>query len=187
MSASSREPPCAQPALAGRLARKRPTAPATSSARIRRATTEGVRKLSRRKCGERVADPVLVARDDRGVRDRQAERVAEQRGDREPVGEAADQPRLGEGADEAPGRMERRRGRVAAMNTAAMPASIAVASARMPRAPLCAGLRRPRPAAETGSCRLNNRRRPLVQAAAGRCPTPPACGAGALGVLRRRW
>ena len=55
--------------------------------------------------GERVADPVLVARHDRGVRDRHAERVAEQGGHREPIGDAADQPRLGEGADEAPGRM----------------------------------------------------------------------------------
>ncbi len=51
---------------------------------------------------ETVADPVLVARDDRGVRDRQAERVAEQGGDREPVGEPADHRRLGECADEAP-------------------------------------------------------------------------------------
>ncbi len=49
--------------------------------------------------GERLADPVLVARDDRGVRDGQAERVAEQRGDREPVGEAADHRRLGECLD----------------------------------------------------------------------------------------
>ena len=51
--------------------------------------------------GERLADPVLVARDDRGVRDRQAERMAEQGGDREPVGEAADHRRLGEGLDVA--------------------------------------------------------------------------------------
>ena len=49
--------------------------------------------------GERFADPVLVARDDRGVRDRQAERVAEQGGDREPVGKAADHRRFGEGLD----------------------------------------------------------------------------------------
>ena len=82
-------------------ARKRPTAPATSRLRIRRATTPGIRKLSRRKRGEGVADAVLVARDDRGVRDRQAERVAEQRGDREPVGEAADHGRLGECLDPA--------------------------------------------------------------------------------------
>ena len=49
--------------------------------------------------GQRFADPVLVARDDRGVRDRQAERVAEQSGDREPVGEPADHRRLGERLD----------------------------------------------------------------------------------------
>ena len=53
--------------------------------------------------GERVADPVLVARDDRRVRDRQAERVAEQRGNGEPVGNAADHRRFGKGAHEAPG------------------------------------------------------------------------------------
>ena len=49
--------------------------------------------------GQRLADAVLVARDDRGVRDRQAERVAEQGGDREPVGQAADHRRLGERLD----------------------------------------------------------------------------------------
>ena len=46
---------------------------------------------------ERLADPILIARDDRGVRDGQAKRVAEQRRDGEPVGEAADHGRLGEG------------------------------------------------------------------------------------------
>ncbi len=57
--------------------------------------------------GEGVADPVLVARHDRGVGDRDAERMAEQGGDREPVGDAADQAGFREGADEAPGRMLR--------------------------------------------------------------------------------
>ena len=47
-----------------------------------------------------------VGGDDRGVRDGQAERMAEQGGDREPVGDAADQAGLGEGAHESPGRME---------------------------------------------------------------------------------
>ena len=61
--------------------------------------------------GEGLADPVLVARDDRGVRDRDAERMAEQGGDREPVGEAADHRRLGERLDEA----ERRIGFVEAV------------------------------------------------------------------------
>ncbi len=50
---------------------------------------------------QRVADAVLVFGHDRGVRDRQPERAAEQRGDREPVGEAADQRRLGESAQVA--------------------------------------------------------------------------------------
>ena len=50
---------------------------------------------------QRAAEPVLLARDDGGVRDRQAERVAEQRGDREPVGDAADEPGLGGGFQQA--------------------------------------------------------------------------------------
>ena len=87
------------------LASQRPAAPATSSRRIRRATTRGDQEIVAQEIGERVADPVLVARDDRGVRDRQAERVAEQRGHREPVGQPADHRRFGKGADKAPGRM----------------------------------------------------------------------------------
>ncbi len=106
MSASSREPPSRSRPSPGGWLRKRPIAPATSTLRIRRATTEGVRKLSLRKLGEGGADPVLVAGNDRGVRDGEAERVAEQGGHREPVGDAADQPGLGEGADEAPGGMQ---------------------------------------------------------------------------------
>ena len=39
---------------------------------------------------KRVADPVLVSRDDGRVRDWQAERMAKQRRDGEPVGHAAD-------------------------------------------------------------------------------------------------
>ena len=46
---------------------------------------------------ERRAQPLLLVRDDGGVRDRHAERVAEQRGDREPVGDAADEAGLGRG------------------------------------------------------------------------------------------
>ncbi len=42
------------------------------------------------------ADVVLARRDDRRVRDRQAQRPPEQRHDREPVGEAADQRGFGE-------------------------------------------------------------------------------------------
>ena len=98
MSAIRREAPARMrvPSPAG-VWRKRPAAPATSMLRIRRATTDGIRKFSLEEVGERLADPVLVARDDRGVRDRQAERMAEQRGDREPVGKAADHRRFGEG------------------------------------------------------------------------------------------
>ena len=40
---------------------------------------------------ERLAEPFLLVRDDGGVRDREAERVAEQGGDGEPVGDAADE------------------------------------------------------------------------------------------------
>jgi hypothetical protein len=39
------------------------------------------------------AEPGLLVGDDGGVRDGQAERVAEQRGDGEPVGDAADEAR----------------------------------------------------------------------------------------------
>src|SRR3546814_987167 len=42
-----------------------------------------------------LADAVLVAGDNGGMRDRQAERVTEQGGDGEPVGQPADQRRLG--------------------------------------------------------------------------------------------
>ena len=57
------------------------------------------------KIGQRVADPVLVARNDRGVRDRQAHRVAEQGGDGEPVSKPADHRRLGEGPHKAQSRV----------------------------------------------------------------------------------
>ena len=50
----------------------------------------GDQEILLEEAGERFADAVLVARNDRGVRDRQAERMAEQGGHREPVGEAAD-------------------------------------------------------------------------------------------------
>ena len=44
---------------------------------------------------EAAADLVLAARDDRRVRDRQPERMTEQRGDGEPVGERTDHRRFG--------------------------------------------------------------------------------------------
>ena len=50
---------------------------------------------------ELVGDAVLVALDDRGVRDRQAQRPLEQRHHRVPVGEPADGGGLGKGGDEA--------------------------------------------------------------------------------------
>ena len=50
---------------------------------------------------EAAADLVLALGDDRRVRDRQPERVAEQRGDGEPVGERADHRRLGDRPDVA--------------------------------------------------------------------------------------
>jgi len=45
--------------------------------------------------GQTLADLVLLARDDGGVRDRDPQRMAEQRSDGEPVGEPADHRRLG--------------------------------------------------------------------------------------------
>jgi hypothetical protein len=51
-------------------------------------------------------DPVPVVRDNRGVRDRQAERMPEQGDDREPVGQTADRRRLGKGGKEAQSRMQ---------------------------------------------------------------------------------
>ncbi len=44
---------------------------------------------------QRAPKPLLLAGNDRGVRDRQSERVAEQCGYREPVGDAADEASLG--------------------------------------------------------------------------------------------
>ena len=44
---------------------------------------------------ERLADPLLVVRDDRRMRNRQAERMAEQSDDREPVGAGADHAGFG--------------------------------------------------------------------------------------------
>ena len=54
---------------------------------------------------QRVADAILVTRHDRGMRDRQTERMAEQRGNGEPVSQAADHCRFGEGAQIAEPRM----------------------------------------------------------------------------------
>ena len=111
MSASSREAPSRKPPFAGRLGEEAADRAGDVEPRIRRATTEGVRKLSRRKAAS--VSPIrsllrgMIAVCGIG----QAERMAEQGGDREPVGDAADHRRLGEGADEAPGGMDVDRGR----------------------------------------------------------------------------
>ena len=52
---------------------------------------------------EALAQLVLALGDQRGVRDRQPERVLEQRGHGEPVGDRADHRRLGAGVHEARG------------------------------------------------------------------------------------
>src|SRR3546814_7295270 len=62
-------------------------------------------EIGQQKARKRVGDAVLVARHDGRVRNRQSHRVAEQRGDREPVGQPADHRRLGKGADETDRRM----------------------------------------------------------------------------------
>ena len=58
-----------------------------------------VRKLRLDELAEAAADLILALRDDRRVRNREAQRVAEQRRHGEPVGECADHRRLGDGAD----------------------------------------------------------------------------------------
>ncbi|MNE25518.1 hypothetical protein D3C80_1188500 [compost metagenome] len=60
--------------------------------------------------GEILAQARLLARDDRRVRDRQAQGMAKQCGDGEPVGDRADHRRLGEGRQvaPAPGRLRHR-------------------------------------------------------------------------------
>jgi hypothetical protein len=60
----------------------------------------GDQEIVAQKGGERAGDPVLVARDDGGVRNGQMERVAEQRGHCEPVGQAAHHRGFGKGAHE---------------------------------------------------------------------------------------
>ena len=44
---------------------------------------------------KRTSEPLLLSGNDRGMRDRQAERMTEQRGDREPVRDATDEASLG--------------------------------------------------------------------------------------------
>ncbi len=65
----------------------------------------GCEKMHLDEFAERVRDAMLVALDDRGMRDRQPERAPEQRDHGVPVGDTADGGGLGEGRDEAEGRM----------------------------------------------------------------------------------
>ncbi len=62
----------------------------------------GVKEVRRDERGEAGTEGVLLAGDDRGVRDRQAEGVAEEGGDGEPVGDRPDHRGLGAAGDEAP-------------------------------------------------------------------------------------
>ncbi len=72
-------------------------------------TGRGFEEMHLDEFAELVGDALLVALDDRGVRDRQAQRPLEQRDHGVPVGEAADGGGLGEGRDEAERRMHRQR------------------------------------------------------------------------------
>ncbi len=66
----------------------------------------GAEKIRADEGREVLADPILVARDDRRVRDRESERVPEQRHHREPVGDRPHHRGLRECGHIAPGRME---------------------------------------------------------------------------------
>ena len=87
----------------------------------------GFEKMLLDEFAELVGDAMLVALDDRGVRDRQAQRPLEQRHHGVPVGEAADGGGFGEGRDEAEDRMHGSSA-LAARNSANVAASTDVAS-----------------------------------------------------------
>jgi hypothetical protein len=61
-----------------------------------RRNDRGFEKVRLDEPAETGRDTILVSRNDAGVRDRQPERPLEQRDHREPVGDAADQRRLGD-------------------------------------------------------------------------------------------
>src|SRR5699024_2889340 len=63
----------------------------------------GVEEVRGHEGREARAERVLLARNDRGVRDRQAQGMAEERGDGEPVGDRTDHGGLGGSRDESPG------------------------------------------------------------------------------------
>ncbi len=67
----------------------------------------GFEKMHLDEFAELVGDAVLIALDDRGVRDRQSQRPLEQRHDGVPVGEPADGGGFRKGRDEAEGRVHR--------------------------------------------------------------------------------
>ena len=66
----------------------------------------GAEKMHLDEFAEAGGDAMPVVRDDRGMRDRQAERMAEQGDHREPVGEATHRARLGKSREEAERRMQ---------------------------------------------------------------------------------
>ena len=72
---------------------RRPSATA-AAVRTRSATVARAEEVLPDERRQRLAELLLALDDDRGVRDRQAERVPEQRGDREPVGQRSDHRRL---------------------------------------------------------------------------------------------
>ena len=85
--------------LAEPLARRARRCCATAS---RSRMTSSCRKFSCDEVLQALAELVLAPRDQRRVRDRQPERVLEQRGHREPVRDRTDHARLGAGVDVAP-------------------------------------------------------------------------------------
>ena len=74
-----------------------PTRRVTSAPATFSRTTSSARKFVPTNSPSPAAHLVLARRDDRRVRDREPQRVAEQRRDREPVGQRADHRRLGAG------------------------------------------------------------------------------------------
>ena len=136
MSAIRREAPARMrvPSPAG-VCRKRPAAPGDVDVPHPPRDDRRDQEILLEEVGERLADAVLVARDDRGVRDRQAERMAEERGDREPVGKAADHRRFGERLHDRRATDSAARSARAAANTAAITTSSPVATTFMPCAP----------------------------------------------------
>ena len=88
----------------------------------------GFEKMLLDEFAELVGDAVLIALDDRGMRDRQSQRPAKQRHHGVPVGKPADGGGFRERRDEAEHRMQRQQ-QFAATNSASVPASTSVASA----------------------------------------------------------